>query len=67
MTSIVSCDGGRVFIIGSVGLLGSTAAVILAASAGPALAMAAFFEGGTLGGLLGVLIVLGMPGIRRGD
>lgn len=54
-------------IIGSVGLLGSTVAAIFAASSGPALAIAAFLEGGTLGGLLGVLIVLGLPELRRED
>jgi hypothetical protein len=54
-------------IIGSVSLLGSATAVILATSSGPALAMAAFFEGGTIGGVIGVLIVLGLPEIRRED
>lgn len=52
-------------IIGSVGLLGSTVAAIFAASSGPALAIAAFLEGGTLGGLLGALMVLGFSEIGQ--
>lgn len=54
-------------IIGSVSLLGSAMAVILAASSGAALAVAAYFEGGTIGGMLGALIVLSLPEFSRGD
>lgn len=54
-------------IIGSISLLGSAMAAILAASSGAALAVAAYFEGGTIGGMLGALIVLTLPEFGQGE
>ena len=52
-------------IIATTALLAGTLAVALTAASGPAVAMAAYLEGGTIGGVLGALIVLALPDFRR--
>ena len=51
-------------VIATAGSLGSALAFTLAAPSGPMLAMAGFFGGGTVGGLLGALAMATF--VRRG-